>query len=57
MKRILAIDDDKVSLGIMSDMLEESGFEVQTATSALDANRFPRASPGSLLLQLHTKLT
>ena len=39
MKRILIIDDDKVTLAMACDMLEEAGFEVQTAASALEANR------------------
>jgi CheY-like chemotaxis protein len=38
MKRILIVDDDKVSLNIARDMLEEAGYMVQTAESALEAN-------------------
>jgi DNA-binding response OmpR family regulator len=38
MKRVLVIDDDRVSLEMTRDMLMEAGFEVETADSALGAN-------------------
>jgi CheY-like chemotaxis protein len=40
MKRVLIVDDDKVSLIVARDMLEEAGYEVQTSTSALEANEY-----------------
>jgi CheY-like chemotaxis protein len=40
MKRILVIDDDRVSLAVTGDMLRDAGFEVETADSALAANEY-----------------
>lgn len=39
MKRILVIDDEAVSRAMTSDMLQEAGYEVETADSALAANK------------------
>lgn len=39
-KRILVIDDDRVSLAIARDMLTEEGFLVESADSALAANPY-----------------
>ena len=40
MKRILIVYDDKVSLSIARDMLRGEGYTVQTAVSALEANKY-----------------
>lgn len=40
MKRVLIIDDEKVSLAMTRDMLLEAGYEVETAESALAANQY-----------------
>jgi len=37
-KRILAIDNDEVTLALLTALLEAEGFEVTTATSGLGAN-------------------
>ena len=39
-KRILVVDDDRVSLAIARDMLLEEGFQVESADSALAANQY-----------------
>ncbi len=39
MKRILIIDDDKLNIAMTRDILEEAGYEVQAALSALEANQ------------------
>jgi CheY-like chemotaxis protein len=39
-KRILVVDDDRVSLAIARDMLSEEGFQVESADSALAANQY-----------------
>jgi len=38
MQRIVVIDDCKLTLAIVRDILEEAGFEVFTAESGIDAN-------------------
>ncbi len=39
-KRIVVIDDCRLTLAMARDILEEAGFEVLTAESGIDANRF-----------------
>ena len=38
MQRIVVIDDCKLTLAIVRDILEEAGFEVFTAESGIDTN-------------------
>jgi len=38
--KVLIIDDCKLNLAITRDILEEAGYEVQTAESALSANQY-----------------
>jgi len=54
MKRILIIDDEKVSLAVTGDMLREAGFEVETADSALAANAhiYGPAQPDVILMDV-----
>jgi len=54
MKRILIVDDDKLSLTIARDMLEEAGYEVQSAGSALEANThiYGPSQPDLILLDV-----
>jgi CheY-like chemotaxis protein len=54
MKRILVIDDEAVSLAMTSDMLQEAGYEVETADSALAANEhiYGSFSPDIILMDV-----
>lgn len=39
-KRVLVVDDSEIVLEMARDMLEEGGFEVVTAASAMEANEY-----------------
>jgi CheY-like chemotaxis protein len=54
MKRILVIDDEAVSRAMTSDMLQEAGYEVETADSALAANEhiYGPFSPDIILMDV-----
>jgi len=39
-KKVVIIDDCKLSLAIARDLMEEAGFEVDTAESGISANRY-----------------
>lgn len=58
MRRIVVIDDCKLTLSIVRDMLEEVGFEVFTAQSGIEANGFiyGQARPDVILLDVEMPL-
>ncbi len=39
-KKIVVIDDCRLTLAMARDLLEEAGFRVETAETGIDANRF-----------------
>ena len=39
-KRVLVVDDSEIVLDMARQALEEAGFEVVTATSAMDSNEY-----------------
>ncbi len=45
MKRIVVIDDCRLTLTMARDILEEAGYEVLTAESGIEANEHIYASP------------
>ena len=44
-KRIVVIDDCRLTLAIARDILEEAGFEVLTAETGIDANGYIYGTP------------
>lgn len=55
-KRILVIDDCRLTLRIARDMLESAGFEVLTAESGIDANPYIFSSSRPALLLVDVEL-
>jgi DNA-binding response OmpR family regulator len=53
-KRVVVIDDCKLTLAIARDLLEEAGFEVLTAESGIEANPyiFQPTKPDLLLVDV-----
>lgn len=56
MRRILLVDDCKLTLTIARDILEGAGYEVQTAESGIEANRYVFATPRPALLMMDIEM-
>jgi CheY-like chemotaxis protein len=55
-KRVVVIDDCKLTLRMVSDMLEGAGFEVLTAESGIEANPYIFSPPPPDLLLIDIEL-
>lgn len=57
-KRVVVIDDSKLTLAMVRDILEGAGFEVLTAESGIEANAhiFSRNRPDLLLIDVELPL-
>ncbi|HJV67056.1 MAG TPA: response regulator [Geomonas sp.] len=53
-KNILIIDDSEVVLAMAKDVLEEAGYQVDTATNGIEANRyiFSRNKPNLIIMDI-----
>ncbi|HJV36847.1 response regulator transcription factor [Geomonas sp.] len=53
-KKILIIDDSEVVLAMVKDILEEAGYQVDTATNGIEANRyiFSRNQPELIIMDI-----
>lgn len=53
-KNILIIDDSEVVLAMAKDALEREGYQVQTATNGIEANRyiFSRNRPSLIIMDI-----
>lgn len=49
-KTVVVIDDCKLSLAIARDIMEEAGFQVETAESGISANRYIYQDPSPDLI-------
>ena len=55
-KRIVVIDDCNLTRTILKDMLEESGYDVVTASSGIEANPYIFAVPGPALMIIDVEM-
>jgi len=56
MHRIVLVDDCKLTLTIARDILEGAGYEVQTAESGIEANRYVFATPRPALVMMDIEM-